>query len=89
MKFYKYYAAFFLDFYYLTCHRCKTELLKLQKQKREEKFKEEQQKRKENEAMFIAWLDNKRQQAHAKFKRNQQLQAESAVKMYPAPTAHL
>ncbi|KAG8285288.1 hypothetical protein J6590_083384 [Homalodisca vitripennis] len=69
--------------------RHKVESLKIQKQKREQKFKEEQQKRKENEATFIEWLEKKRHQAQMQFLRNKKLQAESGIKIYPAPTSHL
>ncbi|XP_054283518.1 uncharacterized protein LOC129000583 [Macrosteles quadrilineatus] len=69
--------------------RHKIESLKMQKQRKEQKYKEEQEKRKENEAKFIAWLEDKRKQAQMQFLRNQKIKAESGIKLYPAPTAHL
>lgn len=61
----------------------------MKKQHKEQKWMEEQQKRKENEEKFIAWLENKKKQTQMQFLRNQKLQAESGIKIYPAPTAHL
>ena len=49
---------------------------------------EEEQKCKENEAKFCAWLEGKRQQAKLRYLRNQQIKAASSQPYY-APTAHL
>lgn len=58
--------------------------------RKENKIKEEEEKRKENEAKFCAWLEKKREQAHRRYLRNQHMFMEAnSITTYPAPTSHL